>query len=130
MAKKKKKAVKAKKAKKPLRKASRAKAKKAAKRPSSKKKSAKTKKPAKRVRKILPPPAEELMANGEPLFTIDQGQGPPVVLVHGFPLDHSMWRHQIEALRGRYRVIAPDLRGFGLSEWLIDKCNQLLGCCF
>ena len=44
------------------------------------------------------------------------GSGPPIVFLHGFP-DHSLgWRHQIEALSGRYRVLAPDLRGFGKSS--------------
>lgn len=49
------------------------------------------------------------------LAVLDQGSGPPVLLVHGFPLDHSMWSGQIEALSARCRVIAPDLRGFGGS---------------
>jgi len=43
----------------------------------------------------------------------DRGQGPPVVLLHGFPLDRSMWTPQIEALSSTHRVIAPDLRGHG-----------------
>ena len=44
---------------------------------------------------------------------VDEGAGVPVLLVHGFPLDHTMWDSQIAALSGRARVIAPDLRGFG-----------------
>ena len=39
----------------------------------------------------------------------------PLLLVHGFPLDHTMWAAQIEAISSRCRVIAPDLRGFGRS---------------
>lgn len=50
------------------------------------------------------------------LQVVDQGSGPVVLLVHGFPLDHSMWRSQIDALSGDFRVLAPDLRGFGGSE--------------
>ena len=50
------------------------------------------------------------------LAYVDHGIGPPILLVHGFPLDHSMWSAQIDALAGRYRVIAPDLRGFGESS--------------
>ena len=46
----------------------------------------------------------------------DRGAGVPLVLVHGFPLDHSMWAAQIEALAAICRVIAPDLRGFGRSR--------------
>jgi 3-oxoadipate enol-lactonase len=46
----------------------------------------------------------------------DVGSGPPIVLLHGFPLDHTMWNAQIEALQSHFRVIAPDLRGFGDSH--------------
>jgi len=53
--------------------------------------------------------------NGVELATVDEGSGPPLVLVHGFPLDHTMWNAQIDALSTDYRVIAPDLRGFGQS---------------
>ena len=45
----------------------------------------------------------------------DEGRGAPVLLVHGFPLDHTMWAAQVAALSPRHRVIAPDLRGFGAS---------------
>ncbi len=44
------------------------------------------------------------------------GQGQPILLVHGFPLDHEMWQHQIQCLSDHYQVIAPDLRGFGASQ--------------
>lgn len=50
------------------------------------------------------------------LNVCDQGSGPPILLVHGFPLDHTMWRPQIEQLAPARRVIAPDLRGFGASD--------------
>lgn len=43
------------------------------------------------------------------------GDGPAVLLVHGFPLDRSMWRRVASGLTG-WRRIAPDLRGFGISE--------------
>src|SRR6266496_465326 len=45
------------------------------------------------------------------------GDGPPVVLLHGFPDSWRLWRHQIDALAASgHRVIAPDLRGFGESD--------------
>lgn len=44
----------------------------------------------------------------------DRGRGPILLCVHGFPLDHSMWREQLE-LADVYRVILPDLPGFGAS---------------
>ena len=47
---------------------------------------------------------------------LDVGQGPPLVLIHGFPLDHTMWRHQIDDLQKSYRVLALDLPGFGKSQ--------------
>jgi 3-oxoadipate enol-lactonase len=50
------------------------------------------------------------------LQVLERGQGMPVVLLHGFPLDHSMWDYQIEPLAKNYHVIVPDLRGFGGSE--------------
>jgi 3-oxoadipate enol-lactonase len=46
----------------------------------------------------------------------DDGAGLPVVLVHAFANDRMLWTPQIAALRGRYRIIAPDLRGFGGSS--------------
>ncbi|SNB46671.1 alpha/beta fold hydrolase [Geobacter sp. DSM 9736] len=45
------------------------------------------------------------------------GSGTPVLLVHGFPLNRQMWQPQMKALiAAGYRVICPDLRGFGGSE--------------
>lgn len=49
-------------------------------------------------------------------FECGPADGPPIVLVHGFPLDHTMWREQFAALGERHRVIAPDLRGFGRTD--------------
>jgi len=49
------------------------------------------------------------------LSYVAKGVGQPVVLLHGFPLDHTMWSSQIAALEKHCRVIAPDLRGFGQS---------------
>lgn len=45
------------------------------------------------------------------------GSGPPILLIHGFPLCRSLWRPQTAILGAAgYRVIAPDLRGFGHSD--------------
>jgi 3-oxoadipate enol-lactonase len=55
--------------------------------------------------------------NGDLLIDYsDDGEGLPVVLLHGFANDRMIWRPQIEALRTRYRIIAPTLRGFGASS--------------
>ncbi|HET6324352.1 MAG TPA: alpha/beta fold hydrolase [Planctomycetaceae bacterium] len=44
-----------------------------------------------------------------------QGKGTPLLFVHGFPLNNSMWQPQAEMFSKRNRVIVPDLRGFGES---------------
>jgi len=46
----------------------------------------------------------------------DSGTGPVIVLLHGFPFNRSLWTDQVVALSQSYRVITPDLRGFGDSE--------------
>lgn len=56
-------------------------------------------------------------ADGE-LYAYVSGDGPPLVLLHGWPLHHAMFRHQIAAWRGGLRVIALDRRGFGRSAHL------------
>lgn len=45
----------------------------------------------------------------------DEGSGTPVVLLHGYPFNRSMWREQFEELKHHHRVIVPDLRGHGQS---------------
>ncbi len=55
------------------------------------------------------------MAQTVTLHYAAQGSGPPVVLLHGFPFDHTIWRGTVEALHDAYRVITPDLRGHGKS---------------
>jgi pimeloyl-ACP methyl ester carboxylesterase len=58
-----------------------------------------------------------MRVNDVELNIVDQGEGPDVLLVHGFPDDHTVWRNQIPALvDAGYRVIALDTRGCGESE--------------
>jgi pimeloyl-ACP methyl ester carboxylesterase len=55
--------------------------------------------------------------NGIEMHVVIAGSGPDVLLLHGFPDSHKLWRHQIPAMvAAGFRVIAPDLRGFGLTE--------------
>ena len=59
---------------------------------------------------------------------VEEGQGPLVILLHGFPYLWYMWRRQIRALEAAgYRVVAPDIRGFGQSECqaTAESCNML-----
>lgn len=50
------------------------------------------------------------------LHYVTAGNGPPVVLIHGYPQTWWEWRHQIAALSEKYTVIAPDMRGLGDSS--------------
>ena len=45
------------------------------------------------------------------LFYTEQGQGTPVVLLHGFPFNHTIWQPVMPHLLGHARLIMPDLRG-------------------
>lgn len=56
-------------------------------------------------------------ANGIDLAVYEQGQGPAVVLLHGFPELAYSWRHQLPALADAgFRAVAPDQRGYGGSD--------------
>ena len=68
-------------------------------------------------------------ANGIRQHIVEAGEGPPVILLHGFPETGYAWRFQIPVLAERYRVIVPDLRGYGETEKPstgYDKCNMAL----
>ena len=55
-------------------------------------------------------------ANGIRVHAVVEGDGPTVVLVHGFPESWYSWRHQIPAIAAAgYRVVAVDVRGYGRS---------------
>src|SRR6201994_3473321 len=56
------------------------------------------------------------VADGVALHTAVGGTGSPVVLLHGFPQTHLMWRHVATALADGHTVICPDLRGYGESD--------------
>ena len=55
-------------------------------------------------------------ANGLRIHYVAQGQGYPLILLHGWPQTWSCWRKVIGPLARRFRVIAPDLRGFGDTD--------------
>jgi 2-hydroxymuconate-semialdehyde hydrolase len=57
-----------------------------------------------------------LETSGGRLAVLDVGEGPPVVLLHGYPLSSSVWRRFVPMLAGAFRVIAFDLLGAGDSD--------------
>ncbi len=60
---------------------------------------------------------KRVQTNGIELAVLDEGTGDPVLLLHGFPDDHHVWRKQVgDLVSAGYRVIAPDLRGCGQSD--------------
>ncbi|MFC9332146.1 alpha/beta fold hydrolase, partial [Kitasatospora sp. NPDC057015] len=66
--------------------------------------------------------------NGIRMHVAEQGEGPLVVLLHGFPETWYSWRHQFSALvAAGYRVVAPDQRGYGRTDRpeAVEQYSQL-----
>lgn len=66
--------------------------------------------------------------NGIRMHIAEQGEGPLVLLLHGFPETWYSWRHQLPALAAAgYRVVAPDLRGYGRTDrpGAVERYSQL-----
>ncbi|RFS87032.1 alpha/beta hydrolase [Actinomadura spongiicola] len=64
------------------------------------------------------------VADGVSLHTAVGGSGPPIVLLHGFPQTHLMWRHVAADLASDHTVICPDLRGYGASDKPADGYSK------
>ncbi|WP_202976797.1 alpha/beta fold hydrolase [Candidatus Oscillochloris fontis] len=54
--------------------------------------------------------------NGITLHYADEGDGSPILFLHAFPLSGAMWQPQRAALADQFRLIVPDLRGFGATD--------------
>ena len=64
------------------------------------------------------------VADGVALNVAVGGSGSPIVLLHGFPQTHLMWRHVASDLAADHTVICPDLRGYGESDKPLDVDGQ------
>src|ERR1700747_2253445 len=63
------------------------------------------------------PTQRMIKTNGISLNIAEQGEGPLVLLCHGFPESWYSWRHQLQALAAAgYHAIAPDMRGYGQTD--------------
>jgi haloalkane dehalogenase len=67
-------------------------------------------------RREYPFEPRELDVEGGRLSYVDEGEGAPIVMVHGTPTWSFLYRHLIRELSPRYRCVAPDHLGFGLSD--------------
>jgi len=63
-----------------------------------------------------PTPSHSINSADANIFYWTVGDGPPVVLLHPFPVHHEFWLPVADALAARYRLILPDLRGHGDSD--------------
>ena len=59
---------------------------------------------------------QKVKVNGTQIAYTRRGKGKPLVLVHGYPLDHSIWDEVAALLENDFDIIMPDLRGFGESD--------------
>ncbi len=65
---------------------------------------------------------KEIQITGKKIFYRIIGEGNPVMLVHGFGEDGTVWKNQVEFLKDKFRIIIPDLPGSGKSE-LIENSS-------
>jgi len=64
---------------------------------------------------------EKVQVNGISMAYDRGGTGAPLLLLHGFPLDHSIWAPLASHLETNFELLMPDLRGFGLSDVVKDE---------
>jgi len=71
---------------------------------------------------------QRIARDGVELAVVDEGDGPVVLLLHGWPDSADLWRLQIPPLvDAGFRVVAPDLRGFGASDRPVDVSAYRIG---
>ena len=66
---------------------------------------------------------KQILSGNKKLFYRVKGEGPLVVLVHGFAEEGSIWDRQFDALTG-YKLVIPDLPGSGRSEMIDDMSME------
>lgn len=66
-----------------------------------------------------------IAANGITLHTLTKGDGPPVLLLHGYPQTHAMWHAVAPILADRFSVVLCDLRGYGASSKVEGSASHI-----
>jgi len=69
---------------------------------------------------------EKLNIDGIDIAYVRRGKGNPLVLIHGYPLDHTIWDEVVPLMEKDFDLIIPDLRGFGESG-IMESDNSILG---
>lgn len=64
---------------------------------------------------------KQIIFHNKKIFYTIEGNGKPIILVHGFAEDSNIWKYQVEKLKENFLVITPDLPGSGKSEMLEGK---------
>src|SRR4051794_33468197 len=59
--------------------------------------------------------SRRIRTQGADIFLVAGGNGPPVLLLHGYPENHAMWHSIAPRLAENFHVVAPELRGYGDS---------------
>jgi pimeloyl-ACP methyl ester carboxylesterase len=68
----------------------------------------------------------QVMVEGRPIYYATEGRGAPLLLLHGPPFDHRLWVSVIPYLAGHFRVVAPDMPGYGRSAPAKDDSPEAL----
>ncbi|MGE3498329.1 MAG: alpha/beta fold hydrolase [Candidatus Binatia bacterium] len=73
------------------------------------------------------PPVTLVRAGERQLAVREWGSGEPLLLIHGLGMSSGLWKYQVEDFSPRYRMIAPDIRGFGASDRPTEPGSYALG---
>lgn len=69
----------------------------------------------------------QINTSGAAIFMEHSGSGNPLLFLHGYPKKYAMWCQVAPQLTGEFRVIYPDLRGYGDSSKLIERTHKKAG---
>src|SRR6202035_445642 len=68
---------------------------------------------------------KRIATSGAEIALVQGGSGPPLMLVHGYPQNHSIWHKVAPRLAERFTLVIPDLRGYGASSKPVTDADHL-----